>query len=111
MYLYSLFIQSDLNPLGNMPYLVSLDVSHNQLNSVLDFSPPLGLRVSELKQMTLKLDAATEMRTLLDCVHYCRGNRIKIYILLNEQYLLDLPLHKKLTSLILTKRKKLHPPS
>ena len=53
-----------------MPYLVSLDVSHNQLSSVLDFSPPLGLRVSELKQMTLNLDAATEMRTLLGCIHY-----------------------------------------
>lgn len=59
-----------------MPYLASLDVSHNQLSSVLDFSPPLGLRVSELKQMTLNLDAATEMRTLLGCIHYCRGSRI-----------------------------------
>lgn len=62
-----------------MPYLVSLDVSHNQLSSVLDFSPPLGLRVSELKQMTLNLDAATEMRTLLGCVHYCRGIRRYIF--------------------------------
>ena len=28
-----------------MRYLVSLDVSHNQLTSVLDFSPPLALRI------------------------------------------------------------------
>lgn len=62
-----------------MPYLVSLDVSHNQLSSVLDFSPPLGLRVSELKQTTLNLDAATEMRTLLSCIHYYGESRIKIY--------------------------------
>ena len=78
-----------------MPYLVSLDVSHNQLSSVLDFSPPLGLRVSELKQTTLNLDAATEMRALLGCTITTEKAELRyiIYILLDEQYLLDLPPH------------------
>ena len=44
-YTYFLLFSTDLSPLGSMPYLVSLDVSHNQLTTVLDFKPPLGLRV------------------------------------------------------------------
>lgn len=40
-----LCLETDLSPLGCMPYLVSLDVSHNELTTVLDFKPPLGLRV------------------------------------------------------------------
>ena len=43
-----LIVPTDLSPLGCMPYLVTLDVSHNELTTVLDFKPPLGLRVREM---------------------------------------------------------------
>lgn len=45
-HLTDLIVPTDLSPLGCMPYLVTLDVSHNELSTVLDFKPPLGLRVS-----------------------------------------------------------------
>ena len=41
-----LIYYTDLTPLGNLSYLLSLDVSHNKLTTLLDFKPPFGLRVS-----------------------------------------------------------------
>ena len=35
---------SDLSALGSMPYLLELDVSHNKLTKLLDFTPPKNLR-------------------------------------------------------------------
>ena len=36
---------SELGVLSNLPYLISLDASHNELVDVLDFNPPFSLRV------------------------------------------------------------------
>lgn len=49
------FKSTDLSPLGCMPYLVFLDVSHNELTTVLDFKPPLGLRVRDWQVMYRKI--------------------------------------------------------
>ena len=48
LYFNECLFVTDLAALGCMPYLLSLDVSHNELTTVLDFKPPLGLRVCEV---------------------------------------------------------------
>lgn len=37
----------DLSPLGNMPYLLELDVSHNQISSLLQFKAPKNLKSAD----------------------------------------------------------------
>jgi len=39
---------SDLSVLGNMPYLLELDASHNELTTLLDFSPPYNLKMVDM---------------------------------------------------------------
>ena len=38
----------DLSALGNIPNLLELDASHNQISSVLDFPPPKNLKAVDL---------------------------------------------------------------
>lgn len=42
------FFFSDLSVLGNLPYLLELDASHNQIEKLLDFSPPKNLKFVDL---------------------------------------------------------------
>ena len=46
--LFFLPIIADLSPLSNMPYLLELDASHNQIHKLLDFTPPKNLKVVDL---------------------------------------------------------------
>lgn len=41
-----LYSRLDLTPLGSMRNLIYIDVSHNNLTTLLDFQPPLALRVN-----------------------------------------------------------------
>ncbi|KAJ7382952.1 hypothetical protein OS493_031728 [Desmophyllum pertusum] len=72
---------TDLSPLGCMPYLVSLDVSHNDLTTVLDFKPPLGLR--EVILSYNKIEALPDLSAhhcltslTLDCIFGKKHNGI-----------------------------------
>lgn len=50
---------TDLSPLGNLPYLLILDVSHNKINRLLDFPPP-----KNLKEVDLSFNEIEEMADL-----------------------------------------------
>ena len=55
--LNSLFFFTDLSPLNDLQYLLILDVSHNKITKMLDFSPPKNLKevdmsYNEIEEMT-----------------------------------------------------------
>ena len=52
-------IFSDLTPLGLLPYLLILDVSHNKVSKLLDFTPP-----KNLKEVDLSYNEIEEMSDL-----------------------------------------------
>jgi hypothetical protein len=43
-----LLVFPDVSVLGNLPYLIFLDLSYNKLTTILDFQPPKNLLVSRL---------------------------------------------------------------
>lgn len=84
-FVFFLYFLSDLSPLSSLQYMLILDVSHNKLTKLLDFTPPKNLKeanfgYNEIEEMT-DLSAYHYLTVLnLDRILYTQNTRYKLSI-------------------------------